>query len=347
MVKKGRKTGKKHQKRKEERGKSVMRKSILFGLMLAMGVVLPGVSYVTSESKCDIDTLGAESGDVELDAVWAPKTVQCDPGEYFKESVVDCVDCESGNWCPGGEYTYNGVDQGMYPCGDGWTSDARASAQEQCYQPGEKTCAEQNPYEYGHGHAIYDTEQTSVQCKVYKGDTTTCIVEPGVETPVCTYSHLECDEGYTEISDGGVLKCVAGIECVPGKYLPAGQTSCEYCPENYYCEGGTFNFADVDQGITACPEDANKWSPAKSRKPDDCGYLLHVGDDILHLHKDNTKTPENHVMAVKVGEDVYYADTTPITEGEPKKTIRPGSTEVLIIKIDGQDYAVHERTYDD
>ena len=131
--------------------------------------------------------------------------------------------------------------------------------------------------------------------------------------------------------------------CAAGHYLPMGKTNCTdadtKCLENHYCTGGTYTYnTESDQGIDMCPN--NTKAPEGSRYSTDCGYILHVGDDIVYLHESNAKT-EKPRLAVKVGTKTYYANMSNASEEKPMTN---GSDNKLHIKINDTDYTVHDNS---
>ncbi len=313
-----------------------MCKRMLLAVMLATVFVMPVFAGVTSESKCDMSTLGVAEGGVTLKATWNVRTYNCDPGYYLKSQVGECTICPYGSYCEGIEdVVYDYENHGAKSCPIGWTSDKGTASEAGCYQMATVMCSEQNPYTYGHGSAVYANSQTV--CKIYYG-TEDCIVE---NSQACVILSLNCDAGYRQETVDGVLQCVSStVECATGTYLPKNSKTCAVCPGDAYCPGGSYEVLNAtDQGANACATGLK--APRGARSENDCGRVLHVGDDILHLHKDKRT---EHSLIVKVDGVNYYADATPITEGV--KTINPESTETLRIKIDGVEYSVHETIYE-
>ena len=87
-------------------------------------------------------------------------------------------------------------------------------------------------------------------------------------------------------------------DCAPGYYLPAGAVECTVCPDDYVCDGGTFNFsASQTQGLNAgdilltnalgsCGADDFNQSLSAIFEPNvyDCapGYYLPAGNDWIN-----------------------------------------------------------------
>ena len=119
-------------------------------------------------------------------------------------------------------------------------------------------------------------------------------------------------------------------ECDPGYYLPNDSTECVICAENHYCTGG-------NAAMQSCPN--NLVSPAGTANAEDCGIIMRVGEDMMYLTR---RMPELPAMAVKVDGKVFYAKTTPVSQGE--KPMNINTEHSLRMKIDGIEYSIHDIT---
>lgn len=129
-------------------------------------------------------------------------------------------------------------------------------------------------------------------------------------------------------------------DCATGFYMPANTDGCVECPENNYCAGGTYTFNEtVTQGITPCPESEPN-APAGMWLESQCGRKLHVAGEYLYLHK-SPATPTPHRLYVRVNDNVYSANTTPISES-PDLKISVNAQRSLHVKIDGVEYLIHD-----
>ena len=105
---------------------------LLFALLFAMPAAADDVfmNNTTSESNmCVIDVTGqtASTPSVVAHANWSPITYNCAAGTYLPADGVECATCTVGNYCIGGNYTYNETTtQGLTACAANYTSSAGA-----------------------------------------------------------------------------------------------------------------------------------------------------------------------------------------------------------------------------
>jgi len=159
-----------------------------------------------------------------------------------------------------------------------------------------------------------------------------------------TYSQTE-SQGNTPCPAGGISElgatniqdCKTAIICSAGYYLPANTTQCSLCKENHYCGGGNFNILNQDSGINKCPSELV--APVGMATIDQCGKVLHVGDNKIYLTSTQETSP---ALAVKLDGVVYYAKTTPMADGV--KPMNQNTTESLRSKLDGIEYSIHDNT---
>jgi len=106
---------------------------LLFALLFAMPVMADDVfmNNTTSESDmCVISVTGqtASTPNAVAHANWSPITYNCSAGTYLPADGIECATCTAGNYCIGGNYTYNETTtQGLTPCTANYTSSAGAS----------------------------------------------------------------------------------------------------------------------------------------------------------------------------------------------------------------------------
>ena len=96
------------------------------------------------------------------------------------------------------------------------------------------------------------------------------------------------------------------MSCDAGEYFAAHDYKCSICPENNYCSGGTYPYSEtITSGATQCPN--NLYSPIGSSSIDQCGRILHIGEDMLYLRSVKQTTPS---LNVKIGNDIFYGNMT-------------------------------------
>ena len=110
-----------------------MIRMLLFALLFALPAAADDtfMNNTTSESNmCVIDVTGQSQStpSVVAHANWSPITYNCAAGTYLPADGIECTTCPAGNYCIGGNYTYNETTtQGLTPCAANYTSSAGAS----------------------------------------------------------------------------------------------------------------------------------------------------------------------------------------------------------------------------
>jgi hypothetical protein len=67
-----------------------------------------------------------------------------------------------------------------------------------------------------------------------------------------TQGLLRCATG--QIADSSQTQCIyETFNCSAGQYLPAKNMRCLPCKKDYYCSGGSYTYASIDQGADQCP----------------------------------------------------------------------------------------------
>ena len=151
---------------------------------------------------------------------------------------------------------------------------------------------------------------------------------------ICGPSALDAYEGSVE------LEAIWTPDCAAGQYLPQGSDACATCLADSYCAGGTFNVSNsAAQGIQACGSGLK--SQAGSRTANDCGHILHIGNNNLYLHADRRTTPS---LIVDINGTQFYADTTPVSQGVKPISSETGA-QTLRIQYSGNEYTVHSAIY--
>ena len=131
---------------------------------------------------------------------WKKTTFGCPAGEYLPKSADGCKPCLAGSYCVGGTYIYNEtIDQGINKCPTGYTSAAKATAENKCY---------------------IDVEAGKYIATAKASTKTNC---PAGKT----------SENH-QVNYGNTSSCT---DCPAGYYCPAGSPP-QRCPEGYR-DGGT------------------------------------------------------------------------------------------------------------
>ena len=140
------------------------------------------------------------------------------------------------------------------------------------------------------------------------------------------------DEGSAQESD-----CSGDIHCDAGYYLPANSSTCEICQADHWCSGGDLTPADTDVGMENCPD--GLVAPAGTSDVGVCGKIMRIDNDVLYLTQNRQTTP---ALAVRLDGVVYYAKTTPVSQGLIR--MNENATGSLRTNIDGIGYSIHDNT---
>ena len=131
-----------------------------------------------------------------------------------------------------------------------------------------------------------------------------------------------------------------GITCGPGFYLAANSTECEVCSLNSYCVGGTYQFNEsVAQGIISCPN--NWYSPAGMSSIDQCGRILHIGDNVVYLRSVKKTTPSLNIDIDNDGIADFFGNMT-----TNDVVMNSGTERKLKLQYGGQTYSVYDDSVD-
>jgi hypothetical protein len=145
--------------------------------------------------------------------------------------------------------------------------------------------------------------------------------------------------GYEEYWDGHVACTPHTHDCDSGTYFPTTIDGCVACPENNYCPGGEYTYNGVDQGIIACP--VGLYAPMGMSSSNQCGRILHIGENVVYLHSTKKTTPALHVDIDQDGTADYFGNMTtldiPMTRGTERK---------LKLQYDGVTYSVYDDSVD-
>ena len=170
----------------------------------------------------------------------------------------------------------------------------------------------------------------------------------GAGTPDVGDCPWECDAGYWN-NNGTCTACpntyplsAAGSDEINDCYLTttatkyvatagAGETT---CTANNYCAGGATVYYNGTGGNTACG--SGLYAPAGMSNANQCGRILHIGDEVVYLHSVKKTSPALHV---KVGNDIYYGNAT-----TADVVMHTGSTHKLKVTFGGTTYSIYDDT---
>ena len=164
-----------------------------------------------------------------------PEPVPCNDGEYLPANSNTCSACTDQYYCTADTYTPSSQPQGLKTCDFGYEPNSAHTA---CTLK----LVECNDGEYLPGNSL--------------------------ECSSCTDTDYYCEADIYEFSSQpqGLKTCPAGqepnaahtgcvtakIHCDAGYYLPAGQSTCQKCTGDYYCESGNYDPSGADQGLQTC-----------------------------------------------------------------------------------------------
>ena len=150
----------------------------------------------------------------------------------------------------------------------------------------------------------------------------------------------ECDACYSTMI---AVFQPSEYTCAPGYYLPAGNNwitdndGCTICPANNYCPGGAYTFNEtVPQGITACS--TGLYSPSGMLNANQCGHILHIGNEVVYLHSVKKTSPAMHV---KIGNDIFYGNMT-----TADVSMHAGTARKFKMNYNGVAYSVYDDSVD-
>ncbi len=159
------------------------------------------------------------SAPATLYAHWEATFVTCDAGSYYGGTGIECLPCQAGHWCPGGDYkTDTGSPAGHNECPNDGQSPANSTAVTACYKTVDYVPVD--GFGAGTQRCFYDESKSdAVQPYVDKCD---------------TQKILKCNAGYW-------LENTADIVCTPagqGYYSAADVLTHTAC-ETYIDAAGT------------------------------------------------------------------------------------------------------------
>ncbi len=173
-----------------------MKKVLFLSSALIMTVCGAFADDTTTDKKitggagtCTVDVLGvsADGATANTIATWSLNSYECAAGQYLDETTLNCTECPTGSYCPGGVFTVE-ANNSKTACPADYTSDAAATAESECYMGCELACS------------------TNVACPAHSNNCThsefkttgrqyvdaTCNAYPSV----CPVADFQCDTGY-------------------------------------------------------------------------------------------------------------------------------------------------------
>lgn len=150
------------------------------------------------------------SGNQSFYAKATGSSYTCQPGYYFNGSSLTCHSCPAGSYCAGGTITYNGTNEGIVSCPNGYTSDSNTSNINNCY------------IEVPDGKGFDGSSITSCPAGTYAssknvkyGETSSCTpCSAGTYSSTNASSCSSCPSGYT--SGSGASSCTPAYQCSTG-----------------------------------------------------------------------------------------------------------------------------------
>ena len=143
---------------------------------------------------CTVDVLGVSDNNATANtiATWTLDEYECGAGQYLLNSdgTLECTECPVGSYCPGGKFTVESENNGTNACPTDYTSDAGATAENECYMGCELACStnvECPPHSNNCTHSEFKTTG-----KQFSGSA--CNAYPSV----CPIADFGCDTGYTK-----------------------------------------------------------------------------------------------------------------------------------------------------
>ncbi len=211
-----------------------------------------GTQYVTSVGSTTGNIYASVAGNTTLYAKWTANQYTCEEAQYLNGTV--CTNCETGYFCKGGTWTYNGGVQGRENCPPTAAgSDNGRNAATDCYV----SCS---------AKSISNGTTTVVNAKEYYN---------GSAYPACTFN-VNCNAKYG--ASGNKTSNPSCTLCATGKYSAGGANACALCniPSN---STATSNASTINGCSWTCNSGYNQTADNQ------CGQFCGAG--IRHLHLGN------------------------------------------------------------
>ncbi len=290
-------------------------------------------AYITDDIPNGCDEIYAD-----MYPVFKINEYTCNAGYYLPANGIECVPCRPGYTCAGGTYTFNPThEQGIelvihaiVPPNGIAGCDAFYGNMYPRFKINEYTC--------GAGYYLPANYDGCVPCP----QNATCMggtfqfnerVASGITyaQPITTNVSRGCN---ANLSGPKVARfTINEYDCAAGYYVPANNDGCMPCPADSYCPGGHYVFNEtMAQGINTCADGLH--TPAGMWESDQCGRILHIGENVLYLRA-TKKTA--HALHAKVGNDIFYGNMT--TADVPMSAT---ATQKLKVKLGDTIYSVYD-----
>jgi hypothetical protein len=156
----------------------------------------------------------------------------------------------------------------------------------------------------------------------------------------CPAGTVQFVTGYEDYWNGKVSCVDENLVCGAGEYFVAHDYKCSKCPLNSYCPGGVYQYSEtVSAGAISCPN--NLYSPAGMSSSNQCGRILHVGENVVYLHSVKKTSPALHIDMDNDGIADFFGNMTTLDVPMNSATERK-----LKINYNGQTYSVYDDTID-
>ena len=296
-----------------------------------------GIGYYSSASSTSYGSVSqrtaCDPGEITLtdtsssssDCISASGFTVCQAGQYLPANSQTCTTCTAGNWCPGGQLYFDTTDQGLQNCttqiGAGWTSDAGADDQTDCYY---LITLNKNGYSgiieglSGTGCYVVSAAEGSTNAQLKLFYNTACTL-PAINLPPLTNLHYDISTTWTTSTDvtTSTVTTIAPVTSTPAittyyarkscamNYYKSGATTCSACGANSSTPG--------QNGLETCTcstgYTSNGTSSGATTSTTGCSEILqalsslHVGNKIYDLLAQKRTTP-----SINVGYDnsVFY-----------------------------------------
>jgi len=292
-----------------------------------------GTQYVDAGGGTMNNIYANVAGNTTLYAKWTANSYTCSAGKYLNGTT--CSDCESGYWCPGATWTYNGSVQGRQSC---------STSTETRY-----------PNSAAGSDAITDC-YSNTKSRAWSGSQTACPKSDGCDVTCNTCSIAACDyvaysnsagTGDGTIKSGCSSNSAACQQTVKSRsaqenhYLSG--TTCPSCPSGYpnsiagataitQCYSNTKQRAWSGEQIECDTPSGCESATCESCSRDKCSYVAYsnsagTGDGTIKSGcETNNESCKQSVASVTASSGNYVSGTTcPACTNKPDNSYYTGT----------------------